>query len=295
MREIRVLRKLRHPNIIHLANVLVDRDSKIVLQLELCRSDFGALLKAPRMGGCPLLSSLGVAQIKGYLAQIFCAVAFMHEKGVIHRDLKPENILLTQDNVVKITDFGLSREQVPEYHKFTRWMQTLWYRAPEMCMGFSDYTTKADVWSLGCLMGEFIYGATMFAGNAHSKEPRDHDKSQLEKIYELCGTPHPPEWPVDKRQIVRETYKHPVARPFMRALLKGRDRHQRKSYITDGALDLLDKFFVLLPEKRITAQEALEHAYFKSEYPRPYDAWQMSKFRGTESHLNANVSRKRKK
>jgi len=295
MREIKVLRKLRHPNIIHLANVWQDSKGKVVLQLELCRSDFGALLKASRMGGCSLIASLGAAQLKGYLLQIFTAVAFMHENNVIHRDLKPDNILLTHDNVVKITDFGLSREHVQEYHKYTRFMQTLWYRAPEMCMGFDDYTTKADVWSLGCLLGELIYGATMFKGSANSENPRDHDRSQLEKIYELCGTPHPPDWPVDKRQVVRETYKQPIARPFMDTLMKTRDRNRRKSYITNAALDLLDHCFVLLPDKRITCADALQHAYFKSEFPRAYEPWQMCKFRGTESHLNGNVNRKRKK
>ena len=294
MREIKALQRLRHPNIIHLCNVLVDRNDKIVLQLELCQSDFGALLKAPRMGGCSLLSSIGAAQIKGYLAQIFRGVAFMHEKGVIHRDIKPENIMLTRDNVVKIIDFGLAREHVQEFRKYTRFMQTLWYRAPEMCMGFSDYTTKADMWSLGCLMGEFIYGAAMFTGDAMLKEHREQDKSQLTKIYELCGTPQPSEWPTEKRQIVRETYKHPIPRPFLRALMTGRNKHQRKSYITDGALETLDRLFVLLPDNRLSAKDVLELPYFRVEVPRPYDPWQMTKFRD-ESNLSGNVSRKRKK
>lgn len=293
MREIKALQKLRHPNIIHLCNILVDRNDKIVLQLELCQSDFGVLLKTPRMGGCSVLSSVGAAQIKGYLLQVFQGVAFMHEKDILHRDIKPENIMLTQDNVVKIIDFGLSREHVQDFRKYTRFMQTLWYRAPEMCMGFSDYTTKADMWSLGCLMGEFLYGTTMFAGNASLRDIREQDQSQLTKIYELCGTPHPPEWPVDKRQMVRETYKHPIARPFLRALLNGRNKHQRKSYLTDGALETLDRLFVLLPEKRLSAKEILELPYFKVELPRPYDAWQMIRFQG-ESNLNKNVSRKRK-
>lgn len=264
-REIETLKRLRgHPHIIELLGLYVDCEQRIYLQFPLCKQDFGSLLQKKS-----LFSLLGAGQIKGYLLQLFQGVAYFHSYNIIHRDLKPQNILLSQDNLVKIADFGLSREQAVNYQRYTKGLQTIWYRAPEMCFGFRDYDSQIDVWSLGCIVGEFIYGSVLFPG-------RETDANQLQRIYELTGTPNLDEWGEGERRVtVRATFSKPNERILVSSFMKSRDTHRRRSFISKEVISLLDQLLVLHPRFRLTAQQALEHPYFKVESPLPYGQREM--------------------
>lgn len=83
----------------------------------------------------------------------------MHSKNVAHRDLKPANILINSEGVVKVADFGLAKK----LSKFsTTLVVTMWYRAPELFFGLKNYTTNIDIWSLGCVLAEFMIGKPLF-------------------------------------------------------------------------------------------------------------------------------------
>ncbi|KAH0484424.1 MAG: hypothetical protein KVP17_002214 [Porospora cf. gigantea B] len=99
----------------------------------------------------------------------------------MHRDLKPQNILLNRSgNMVKLADFGLARKMSrPEPRTIE--VVTLWYRAPEILLGDANYTSKADMWSVGCIVGEMISGFPLFPG--------DSEIDTLYKIFQMLGTP----------------------------------------------------------------------------------------------------------
>lgn len=124
---------------------------------------------------------LGIQMCRGLL--------FCHEQGIMHRDLKPSNILLTQDGIVKLCDFGLSRT----FHNvdpgpYTYRVITLWYRPPELHLNADKYDPSVDIWSMGCIIAELITGRPVFAdGNS--------DIQMLRSIRTKCGFWNRSQWP----------------------------------------------------------------------------------------------------
>jgi serine/threonine protein kinase len=278
-REIKSMQKLRgHPNIVQLLGIYRDFKDHLVLQMELCTGgNFANLLSAAENGGRSVLSCLGAAQIKAYIQQLLLGMDHMHKNNIIHRDLKPENLLL-QGTMLKIADFGLCKEQNPDWQKYSPNLQTLWYRAPEMCLGFTSYNAAVDMWSFGCIMGEFIYGTAILPGRGSELRKKDdkkehakrNGKRQLDMIYQLCGTPNIYEWHEKEQPAVRASFNVPKKRTLISAYIESRNYHKRKSFITEQAINLLDAVLQLHPSKRLIPADALKHPYFTQEYPKPY-------------------------
>jgi protein kinase len=82
----------------------------------------------------------------------------MHDMGIFHRDLKPENLLWSEDNVLKICDFGLSKAHDKFNMPHTSYVSTRWYRAPEIMLKIDSYDPKVDIFALGCIMAELYTG-----------------------------------------------------------------------------------------------------------------------------------------
>jgi cyclin-dependent kinase 12/13 len=105
------------------------------------------------------------SQFKSILKQLLEGLAYLHDSGVMHRDIKGGNILLTKGGIVKLADFGLARSFNKENAaKFTVMVVTRWYRAPELLLGNSQYSSLIDIWSVGCLIAEMILGRPLLAG-----------------------------------------------------------------------------------------------------------------------------------
>lgn len=97
---------------------------------------------------------------------LLSGVQHLHDNWILHRDLKASNLLLSHKGVLKIGDFGLAREYGSPLKPYTPVVVTLWYRCPELLLGAKEYSTAVDMWSVGCIFGEFILRQPLFMGKS---------------------------------------------------------------------------------------------------------------------------------
>lgn len=201
--------------------------------------------------------------------QILCGLKVIHSANVIHRDLKPSNILINWSCQVKICDFGLSRivgsEQLAVDGNLTEYVATRWYRAPEIMLLHTLYSTAVDLWSVGCIMAELFLACPLFPG-------RDF-KHQLQLIFDFLGTPKGR----DFRSIRLERSKayiellpvtHPVDIPSYFSNHPRRIQKYGYEPLDAEGLDLMKNLLSFNPDDRYTAPEALAH-YFLAAYHDP--------------------------
>ncbi|CAN6452884.1 unnamed protein product [Victoria cruziana] len=248
LREIKLLRLLRHPDIVEIKHILLPpsrRDFKdIFVVFELMESDLHQVIKAN--------DDLTKEHFQFFLYQLLRALKYIHTASVYHRDLKPKNILANANCKLKICDFGLARaafNDTPTTIFWTDYVATRWYRAPELCGSFfSKYTPAIDIWSIGCIFAEVLTGKPLFPGK--------NVVHQLDLMTDLLGTPS-----LDtisrvrnekaRRYLTTMRKKHPV--PFAHKFPNA-DRL---------ALKLLERLLAFDPKDRPTAEEALADPYFK--------------------------------
>jgi len=243
IREISLLKELRHENIVSLLEV-IHQETKLYLVFEYLDLDL-----KKHMDSSPHISNDRMV-IKGYVYQLCAGIAFCHAHRVLHRDLKPQNLLIDKStNKLKLADFGLARAFGIPVRAYTHEVVTLWYRAPEILLGVRHYSTPVDVWSIGCIFAEMINHGPLFAG--------DSEIDELFKIFQVLGTPTEETWPnVSELPDYQEGFPKWSAKPW-ESLCPALDE--------DG-VDLLRQMLQYVPERRITAKAAMQHPYF-DDYP----------------------------
>ncbi|KAK8217363.1 MAPK protein hog1 [Zalaria obscura] len=168
-RELKLLKHLRHENVISLSDIFISPLEDIYFVTELLGTDLHRLLTSR-----PLEKQF----IQYFLYQILRGLKYVHSAGVVHRDLKPSNILVNENCDLKICDFGLARIQDPQ---MTGYVSTRYYRAPEIMLTWQKYDVEVDIWSAGCIFAEMLEGKPLFPGKDHV--------NQFSIITELLGTP----------------------------------------------------------------------------------------------------------
>ncbi|XP_063324848.1 cyclin-dependent kinase-like 2 [Pelmatolapia mariae] len=243
-REIKLLRQLRHDNLVNLLEVWKRRRRWYLVFEFVERTLLDDLEQNP--------SGLEMNTCRQYLYQILRAAAFCHQQNIIHRDIKPENILISQEGVVKVCDFGFARTvaSISEGSVLTDYVATRWYRAPELLVGDIKYGKPVDVWALGCVLLEMLTGQPLFPG--------DSDLDQIYQIIRCFGnlTSHHQEL----------FYRNPVFSGV--TLPECSDRvtlQQRFPTITPISLDLAQKCLEIDAERRAQCSELLEHPLFTQD------------------------------
>ncbi|XP_026121140.1 mitogen-activated protein kinase 14A-like isoform X1 [Carassius auratus] len=277
-RELRLLKHMKHENVIGLLDVFTPATSleefnDVYLVTHLMGADLNNIVK------CQKLTD---DHVQFLIYQILRGLKYIHSADIIHRDLKPSNLAVNEDCELKVSvffsiiilvilllackhnylpplffvfqilDFGLARHTDDE---MTGYVATRWYRAPEIMLNWMHYNMTVDIWSVGCIMAELLTGRTLFPGTDHI--------DQLKLIMLLVGTPGP--------ELLMKISSE-SARTYINSLPQMPKRSFADVFIGANplAVDLLEKMLVLDTDKRITAAESLAHPYF-AQYHDPDD------------------------
>ncbi|KAE8612459.1 hypothetical protein XENTR_v10012865 [Xenopus tropicalis] len=240
-RELRLLKHMKHENVISLLNVFTPDESMETFQTFYLVMPFIAvdLSRVMRM------QRLNHSTIVYLLYQILRGLQYIHAAGIVHRDLKPSNLGVNEDYELKILDFGLAR---PTEFEMTGYVVTRWYRAPEVILNWMHYNHTVDIWSVGCILAEMITGKVLFPGGDYFDE--------LNKIIEVTGSPQP-------SLINKMESSH--AQDYVKMLPKKQKKNFKELFPTMSAVetDLLEKMLDLDPGTRVNATEALAHPYLE--------------------------------
>ncbi|TPX09000.1 uncharacterized protein E0L32_009579 [Thyridium curvatum] len=211
--EIAIMKKLNHPNLVQLIEVLDDPDEdSLYMVLEMCKK--GVIMK---VGIGETAEPYEEEQCRYWFRDLILGIEYLHAQGVIHRDIKPDNLLLTDDDVLKIVDFGVSEMFEKEGSMRTaKSAGSPAFLAPELCMSrHGDVSGKAaDIWSMGVSLYCLRYGRIPFEHegvlemydairNEDVKMPPDEDADFADLMHKLL------EKNPDKRITMAELREHP--------------------------------------------------------------------------------------
>ncbi|KAJ8257611.1 hypothetical protein GJAV_G00187670 [Gymnothorax javanicus] len=249
LREINTILKAQHPNIVTVREIVVGSNmDKIYIVMNYVEHDLKSLMETMKQPFLP-------GEVKTLMIQLLRGVRHLHDNWILHRDLKTSNLLLSHKGILKVGDFGLAREYGSPLKPYTPVVVTLWYRSPELLLGAKEYSTAVDMWSVGCIFGELLTQKPLFPGKS--------EIDQINKIFKDLGSPSEKIWPGynELPAVKKMTFtEHPY----------NNLRKRFGALLSDQGFDLMNKFLTYCPSKRITAEEALKHEYFR-ETPLPID------------------------
>ncbi|KAF0920450.1 hypothetical protein E2562_035161 [Oryza meyeriana var. granulata] len=242
-REILILRKLNHPNVVKLEGLVTSRMScSLYLVFEYMEHDLAGLAASPDV-------KFTLPQIKCYVQQLLSGLEHCHNNNVLHRDIKGSNLLLDNNGILKIADFGLATFFDPRHKRpMTSRVVTLWYRPPELLLGATDYGVGVDLWSAGCILAELLHGKPIMPGRT--------EVEQLHKIFKLCGSPSEEYW--KKSKLPHATIFKPQ-QPYKRCI-----KEAFKDF-PPSSLPLVETLLAIDPAERQTATAALQSEFFATE------------------------------
>ncbi|KAL5724440.1 hypothetical protein ACHQM5_007706 [Ranunculus cassubicifolius] len=243
-REILVLRRLDHPNVIKLQGLVTSRmSSSLYLVFEYMEHDLAGLVGSAYKFTQP--------QVKCYMKQLLSGLEHCHKRGVLHRDIKGSNLLVDNEGVLKIADFGLASFYDPDQrHPMTNRVVTLWYRPPELLLGATYYDVAVDLWSAGCILAELLAGKPILPGRT--------EVEQLHKIFKLCGSPTEEFWKKSKLPHA-SIFKPP--HPYKRCI------QETFKEFPASSRPLIETLLAIDPDERGNATSALKSEFFNT---RPY-------------------------
>jgi len=245
-RELQIMRKLDHQNIVKLHYFFYSNgDKKDEVYLNLVLEFIPETVYRVARHYSKNKQILPPLYVKLYMYQLFRSLSYLHSLGICHRDIKPQNLLVDPESgVLKLCDFG-SAKQLVAGEPNVSYICSRYYRAPELIFGATDYTSQIDVWSSGCVMAELLLGQPIFPG--------DSGVDQLVEIIKVLGTP--------TREQIREMnpnyqeFKFPQikAHPWTKVF---------RQRTTADAIELVSHLLDYTPSRRHLPLDACAHSYF---------------------------------
>ncbi|CAH1795883.1 unnamed protein product [Owenia fusiformis] len=245
-RELQIMRKLEHVNIVKLKFFFYSSgEKKDEVYLNLVLEYVPETVYRVARHYSKLKQTIPIIYIKLYMYQLLRSLAYIHQLGVCHRDIKPQNLLIDpQTGVLKLIDFGSAKVLVRGEPNVS-YICSRYYRAPELIFGATDYTSQIDVWSAGCVLAELLLGQPIFPG--------DSGVDQLVEIIKVLGTP--------TREQIREMnpnyteFKFPQikAHPWTKVF---------RPRTPPEAIGLVSRLLEYTPGARISPLEACAHNFF---------------------------------
>merc|ERR1719258_126127 len=194
-----------------------------------------------------LNGKLQVNQVRNFTRQLLSGIEVCHAHRIIHRDLKPQNLLIDSNMRLKIADFGLARAFSLPIPQYTHEVVTVWYRPLEILLGSKLYSIPVDIWGIGCILAEMATGGPLFAG--------DSEIDTAFKIFQKLGTPTEAMWP-GLSELPDFKPSFPQWKP------KGwKNIRNTLTQLGASGIDILDRLMRYNPRTRVSAREALKHAY----------------------------------
>nr|XP_036676394.1 protein kinase shaggy isoform X4 [Drosophila suzukii]XP_036676395.1 protein kinase shaggy isoform X4 [Drosophila suzukii]XP_036676396.1 protein kinase shaggy isoform X4 [Drosophila suzukii]XP_036676397.1 protein kinase shaggy isoform X4 [Drosophila suzukii] len=263
-RELQIMRKLEHCNIVKLLYFFYSSGEKLA-EFPIDLGIFASVLKPQRdevflnlvleyipetvykvaRQYAKTKQTIPINFIRLYMYQLFRSLAYIHSLGICHRDIKPQNLLLDPETaVLKLCDFG-SAKQLLHGEPNVSYICSRYYRAPELIFGAINYTTKIDVWSAGCVLAELLLGQPIFPG--------DSGVDQLVEVIKVLGTP--------TREQIREMNPNYTEFKFPQIKSHPWQKVFRIRTPTE-AINLVSLLLEYTPSARITPLKACAHPFF---------------------------------
>jgi serine/threonine protein kinase len=248
LRELRLLRHLRHENIVGLNMIFIpepqDVFSEMYLISELTETDLTSIMKSNQ--------NLTDDHFQFFIYQVLRALKYIHSAQVIHRDLKPRNLLVNANCDLRVCDFGLARimfdngvEIAPPQHS----VSTRWYRAPEVICSWASYSYSVDLWSVGCILAEMVGAQPLFPGMS--------TQHQLQLISRVLGT---------QPEDLYLKLNNEKCKAFFESLphTEPPDLAQILPNASAEAISLLRMLLVFDPDGRCTIEEAMKNPFMEA-------------------------------
>jgi len=295
LREIAILRRVKHENIVQIHEVVQTSSGEPLIVMEFCQASLLELMHSKK-------HELSFSEIKYISRQLLDATGHLHTRGILHRDLASKNVLFNLSGEIKVCDFGISRVAFGQDEEFgyisaadlenPNMIVSLPYRAIELLLGDSKYGPALDIWAVGCIIVEVMLCQTGRRRPFFSGDPEKPNKTPqmfVEEIFQILGKPTDETWPGFSKLPLLRSYANAARvssatphdeqgeeRTFLRRFFttdEGKPA-DTKYCLTESCFDLLGRVFTLCPAHRTTASEALQHSFFTSEKPVPeWHAW----------------------
>ncbi|CAN8185219.1 unnamed protein product [Coccothraustes coccothraustes] len=265
LREICLLKELKHKNIVRLHDVL-HSDKKLTLVFEFCDQDLKKYFDSCN-------GDLDPEIVKSFMYQLLKGLAFCHSRNVLHRDLKPQNLLINRNGELKLADFGLARAFGIPVRCYSAEVVTLWYRPPDVLFGAKLYSTSIDMWSAGCIFAALQNRDPWGVGSSENEDPLEWEPLSAGQggrcwcsvspwwpltVPTLLGTPTEEQWPAMAKLPDYKPYPmYPATTSLVNVVPK----------LNATGRDLLQNLLKCNPVQRISAEEALQHPYFTDFCP----------------------------